>query len=44
MNAQLVMDFAVLAKRSVTNYKILDMNFYLTMCLHAMYVTVWDIK
>jgi hypothetical protein len=33
MNAQLVMDFIILAKQSVTNYKILDMDFYLTMCL-----------
>jgi hypothetical protein len=33
MNAQLVMDFIILVKHSVTNYKILDMNFYLTMCL-----------
>jgi hypothetical protein len=33
MNAQLVMDFTILAKQSVTNYKILDMDFYLTMHL-----------
>jgi hypothetical protein len=33
MNVQLVMDFTILAKESVTNYKILDMDFYLTMCL-----------
>jgi len=33
MNAQLVMDFTILVKQNVTNYKILDMDFYLTMCL-----------
>jgi hypothetical protein len=33
MNVQLIMDFTILAKHSVTNYKILDMEFYLTMCL-----------
>jgi hypothetical protein len=33
MNVQLVMDFTILAKQSVTNYKILDMDFYFTMCL-----------
>jgi len=33
MNDQLVMDFTILVKQSVTNYKILDMDFYLTMCL-----------
>jgi hypothetical protein len=43
MNAQLVMDFTILAKQSVTNYKILDMDFYLTMCLYNACET-WDIK
>jgi len=33
MNAQLVMDFINLAKQSVTNYKILDMDFYRIMSL-----------
>jgi len=33
MNGQLVMDFIILAKQSVTNYKILDMDFYFTICL-----------
>ncbi len=33
MNVQLIMDFTILAKQSVMNYKILDMDFYLTMCL-----------
>jgi len=33
INAQLVMDFINLAKQSVTNYKILDMDFYLIMSL-----------
>jgi hypothetical protein len=33
MNDQLVMDFTILVKQNVTNYKILDMDFYLTMCL-----------
>jgi hypothetical protein len=33
MNVQLVMDFTILAKQRVTNYKFLDMDFYLTMCL-----------
>jgi hypothetical protein len=33
MNAQLIIDFTTLVKQSVTNYKILDMDFYLTMCL-----------
>jgi hypothetical protein len=43
MNAQLIMDFVIMAKQSVTNYKILDMDFYLIMCL-CMYVKLWDIK
>jgi hypothetical protein len=38
MNAQLIMDFIIMAKQSVTNHKILDMYFYL------MYVKLWDIK
>jgi hypothetical protein len=33
MNAQLIMDFTILVKQNVTNYKILDMDFYLTTCL-----------
>jgi hypothetical protein len=33
MNVQLVMDFTILVKQNVTNYKILDMDFYFTMCL-----------
>jgi hypothetical protein len=33
MNVQLVTNFTILAKQSVTNYKILDMDFYLTMYL-----------
>jgi hypothetical protein len=33
MNVQLIMEFTILANQSVTNYKILDINFYLTMCL-----------
>jgi hypothetical protein len=33
MNAQLIMDFTILVKQSVMNYKILDMDVYLTMCL-----------
>jgi hypothetical protein len=33
MNVRLVMDFTTLAVQSVTNYKILDMDFYFTMCL-----------
>jgi hypothetical protein len=33
MNAQLAMDFTILAKQRIMNYKILDMDFYLTMCL-----------
>ncbi len=33
MNAQLIMEFTILAKHNVTNYKILDKDFYLTMCL-----------
>jgi hypothetical protein len=33
MNVRLVMDFTTLAAQSVTNYKILDMDFYFTMCL-----------
>jgi hypothetical protein len=44
MSAQVIMDFTILAKQSVTNYKILDMDFNFTMCLHAMYVKLWDIK
>jgi hypothetical protein len=43
MNAQLIMDFTILAKQSVTNYKILDMDFYLTTCLYNACET-WDIK
>jgi hypothetical protein len=34
MNVQLIMDFTILAKQSVTNYKILDMDFYFTMCFY----------
>jgi len=33
MNVQLVMDFTILVKQNVMNYKVLDMDFYLTMCL-----------
>jgi hypothetical protein len=33
VNAQLIMNFTILAKHNVINYKILDMNFYFTMCL-----------
>jgi hypothetical protein len=33
MNVQLVMNFIIMAKRSVRNYKILKMDFYLIMCL-----------
>jgi hypothetical protein len=33
MNVELVMDFTILAKQSVVNYKILNMDVYLTMCL-----------
>jgi hypothetical protein len=33
MNAQLIMDFTILVKLNVMNYKVLDMDFYLTMCL-----------
>jgi hypothetical protein len=33
MNVQLVMDFIILVKQNVMNYKVLDMDFYLTMCL-----------
>jgi hypothetical protein len=33
MNVQLIMDFTILAKQSAMNYKILDMDFYLTMYL-----------
>jgi hypothetical protein len=33
MNAHLITDFTILVKQSVKNYKILDMVFYLTMCL-----------
>jgi hypothetical protein len=33
MNAQLVMDFTILVKQCVMDYKILGMDFYLTMCL-----------
>jgi hypothetical protein len=33
MNVQLAVDFTILMKQSVTNYKILDMDFYLTMYL-----------
>jgi hypothetical protein len=43
MNVQLVMDFTILAKQSVMNYKILDMDFYLTMCLCNV-CELWDIK
>jgi hypothetical protein len=37
MNDQLVMDFTILVKQNVTNYKILDMDFNLTMCLCSMW-------
>jgi hypothetical protein len=33
MNAELIMDFTILVKQNVMNYKILDMDVYLTMCL-----------
>jgi hypothetical protein len=33
MNVQLIMDFTILVKQSVTNYKFLDMDFYFIMCL-----------
>jgi hypothetical protein len=34
MSVQLVMDFIIMAKQSVTNYKILDMDFHFIMCLY----------
>jgi hypothetical protein len=33
MNVQLIIDFTILVKQNVMNYKVLDMDFYLTMCL-----------
>jgi hypothetical protein len=33
MNVKLIMDFTILMKQSVMNYKILDMDFYLSMSL-----------
>ncbi len=33
MNVQLIMDFKILVKQSVTNYKFFNMDSYLTMCL-----------
>jgi hypothetical protein len=33
MNAQLIIDFRILMKQNVMNYKILDMDVYFTMCL-----------
>jgi hypothetical protein len=33
MNVQLVMDFTILAKQSVTNYKILDMDNVFMQCM-----------
>ncbi len=33
MNVQLIMDFTILVKQSVMNYKILDMDFYMSMSL-----------
>jgi hypothetical protein len=33
MNVQLVMDLKIFAKQNVTNYKILDMDFFLIMYL-----------
>jgi len=51
MNVQLVMDLKIFAKQNVTNYKILDMDFFLKMylcnvCKTLGYIVfeVYDIK
>jgi len=43
MNARVVMDFTILVKQNVTNYKIWIWTF-VSQCVYAIYVKLWDIK